>query len=48
MVKALRQNTDSILRVDANAGWTTEEALQKIPFVERVRSGVSRTTIGKR
>src|SRR6185503_9012032 len=36
MVKALRQNTDSILRVDANAGWTTEEALQKIPQLKEL------------
>lgn len=31
IVEALRQHTDSVFRIDANAGWTTEEALQKIP-----------------
>jgi L-Ala-D/L-Glu epimerase len=31
MVAALRNNTDAVLRVDANAGWSLEEALQKIP-----------------
>ena len=31
MVKALRQNTDAKVRVDANAGWTLEQALVKIP-----------------
>jgi L-alanine-DL-glutamate epimerase-like enolase superfamily enzyme len=31
IVEALRTHTDAILRVDANAGWTLEEALQKIP-----------------
>ena len=36
MVKALRQHTDSILRVDANAGWTTEQALEKIPLLEQL------------
>ena len=36
MVKALRQNTGAILRVDANAGWTTEEALQKIPLLKEL------------
>ena len=36
MVKALRQNTDSILRVDANAGWTTEQALEKIPILKEL------------
>ena len=36
MVKALRQNTDSVIRVDANAGWTTEQALQKIPLLKEL------------
>lgn len=36
MVKALRQNTDSILRVDANAGWTVDEALKKIPALKEL------------
>ncbi len=31
MITALRAHTDKPLRVDANAGWTTEEALIKIP-----------------
>jgi L-alanine-DL-glutamate epimerase-like enolase superfamily enzyme len=31
IVAALREHTDATLRVDANAGWTLEEALQKIP-----------------
>ena len=31
MITALRAHTSVPLRVDANAGWTTEEALQKIP-----------------
>ena len=31
MITALRAHTKVPLRVDANAGWTTEEALQKIP-----------------
>jgi len=31
MITALRQHTDKPFRVDANAGWTTEEALVKIP-----------------
>ena len=34
MVKALRQHTQAIFRVDANAGWTTEQALQKIPLLK--------------
>lgn len=36
MVKALRQHTDSIIRVDANAGWTTEQALEKIPQLKEL------------
>ena len=31
MITTLRQHTDQPIRVDANAGWTTEEALMKIP-----------------
>lgn len=31
IIKALRANTDASLRVDANAGWQLEEALEKIP-----------------
>lgn len=31
IMKALRSHTDVPFRVDANAGWTTEEALEKIP-----------------
>lgn len=31
IVETLREHTDAVLRVDANAGWTLEEALQKIP-----------------
>ena len=34
MVKALRENTNSIIRVDANAGWTLDEALKKIPILK--------------
>ncbi len=31
IMEALRRHTDAIFRVDANAGWGVEEALQKIP-----------------
>jgi L-alanine-DL-glutamate epimerase-like enolase superfamily enzyme len=33
MVAALRKHTDAIFRVDANAGWTLEQALEKIPLL---------------
>lgn len=36
IVKALRQNTDAVLRVDANAGWTLETALQLIPQLKEL------------
>ena len=36
MVAALRKNTDAILRVDANAGWTLEQALHKIPLLKEL------------
>ena len=31
IVRELRKHTDAVFRVDANAGWTAEEAMQKIP-----------------
>jgi len=34
IIKALRKHTDAIFRVDANAGWTLEEALEKIPQLQ--------------
>lgn len=36
MVTALRENTDAVFRVDANAGWTLEQALDKIPKLEKL------------
>lgn len=33
IMNALRKHTDAVFRVDANAGWTTEEALEKIPVL---------------
>ncbi len=36
MVSTLRKNTDSVIRVDANAGWTLEEALIKIPQLKEL------------
>ncbi len=35
-IEALRQETSAIIRVDANAGWTTEEALIKIPKLKQL------------
>ena len=36
MVAALRKHTDAIFRVDANAGWTLEQALEKIPLLKEL------------
>jgi L-alanine-DL-glutamate epimerase-like enolase superfamily enzyme len=36
IIEALRANTDAIFRVDANAGWTLEEALEKIPVLQKL------------
>jgi L-alanine-DL-glutamate epimerase-like enolase superfamily enzyme len=35
-LKAIRQHTDAIIRVDANAGWTLDEALQMLPVLEKI------------
>ncbi len=34
MVTELRKHTAAVFRVDANAGWTLEQALQKIPLLK--------------
>ena len=36
MVSQLRKHTDALFRVDANAGWTLEQALQKIPVLKEL------------
>ena len=36
MLTELRQHTNVPLRVDANAGWTLEQALEKIPQMEKL------------
>lgn len=36
IVEALRGHTDAVLRVDANAGWTLDEALAKIPRLKEL------------
>jgi len=36
MVTELRKHTDAVFRVDANAGWTLDEALQKITLLKEL------------
>jgi L-Ala-D/L-Glu epimerase / N-acetyl-D-glutamate racemase len=35
-IEVLRKHTDAVFRVDANAGWTLSEALEKIPFLKKL------------
>ena len=34
IIKALRKETNAVLRVDANSGWTLQEALEKLPVLK--------------
>jgi L-Ala-D/L-Glu epimerase len=36
IIEILRKHTDAVFRVDANAGWGLEEALQKIPELKKL------------
>ncbi|MFN4284640.1 MAG: dipeptide epimerase [Lacibacter sp.] len=36
LVAALRKHTNAVFRVDANAGWSLEEALEKIPRLQEL------------
>lgn len=36
MVTELRKHSNAVFRVDANAGWTLEQALQKIPLLKEL------------
>lgn len=36
IIEALRKNTDAVIRVDANAAWTTEEAIALIPALDEL------------
>src|SRR5262245_52085171 len=36
IMKELRQHTNSIFRVDVNAGWTLDEAIQRIPLLKEL------------
>ncbi len=37
IVRAIRDNTDAVLRLDANTGWTVSEAIEKINAFEKYR-----------
>ena len=36
IVEALRKHTDAVFRADVNAGWTTDEAIEKIPVLAKL------------
>lgn len=36
LLETLRSKTDALLRVDANAAWTLEQALEKIPIMQQL------------
>ncbi len=36
IIQALREQTDRPIRIDANAGWTLEEALERIPVLAKL------------
>lgn len=36
IMRSLREHTDAVFRIDINAGWTTEEALEKIPQLKEL------------
>src|SRR5690606_38228375 len=36
IIEALRKNSDAVIRVDANAAWTTEEAIALIPALDEL------------
>ncbi|HRQ49820.1 MAG TPA: enolase C-terminal domain-like protein [Agriterribacter sp.] len=36
IMEALRKHSDAVLRVDANAGWTVEEALDILPVLQQL------------
>ena len=47
IVKALRANTDAVLRVDANAGWNLDTALRLIPQLKDLRVELVEQPLGK-
>jgi L-alanine-DL-glutamate epimerase-like enolase superfamily enzyme len=47
LVTALRNKTNAVIRVDANAGWTLEEALIKIPELKKLGVEFIEQTLAK-
>lgn len=47
MIETIRQHTNAELRVDANAGWTLDEALQKIPKLAQLNVSLVEQPLAK-
>lgn len=47
IVEELRKHTSAVFRVDANAGWTTEEAMEKIPVLAKLGVEIIEQPLGK-
>jgi L-alanine-DL-glutamate epimerase-like enolase superfamily enzyme len=47
IVMALRQHTSAVIRVDANAAWSVEEALEKIPVLHKLDVELIEQPLGK-
>lgn len=47
IVEALRKHTDAVFRVDANAAWTVEEALEKITILKDLGVELIEQPLGK-
>ena len=48
ILKELRKITKAVFRVDANTGWTVDEAIKKLNIMEELRGRTRRTTISRR
>lgn len=47
MITELRRHTEGLIRVDANAGWTLEEARQKVPALQQLGVELIEQPLGK-
>ena len=48
IVTSLRQHTDAVFRVDANCGWTADEAIENSHSLKKTRRRIHRTTAASR
>ena len=48
ILKELRKITKAVFRVDANTGWTVDEAIKKLNIMEELGGRTRRTTVSSR